>query len=127
MSWATPAERREESASKTPGNRLSLGEESVGPCMVDCAQHTGLTVRLASSPPSHREDNPMERCWGILENHGNGALLDAMDTVIPFATTMTWKGTCPVVELVTTTYQSGVKRTKNAMQLVEMPIQRLPG
>jgi hypothetical protein len=95
--------------------------------MVDFAHHTGLTVRLAYYPPYHSKYNPIERCWGILENHWNGALLDSIDTVIQFATTMTWKGKCPVVELVTTTYQTGVKLTKEAMQMVEAQLQRLPG
>ena len=40
---------------------------------------------------------------------------------------MTWRGKCPVVELVTTTYQTGVKLTKEAMKMVETQIQRLPG
>ena len=95
--------------------------------MVDFAHHTGLTVRLAYYPPYHSKYNPIERCWGILENHWHGALLDSIATVIQFATTMTWKGKCPVVELVTTTYQTGVKLTKEAMQTVETQIQRLPG
>ena len=69
----------------------------------------------------------MERCWGILENHWHGALLDSMEAVSRFATTMTWKGTGPVVALVTTTYQTGVKLTKDAMQMVEAQLQRLPG
>jgi Rhodopirellula transposase DDE domain len=100
------------------------------PCMqrmVDFAHHTGLTVRLAYYPPYHSKYNPIERCWGILENHWHGALLDSIDTVLQFATTMTWKGNCPVVELVTTTYQTGVKLTKEAMQMVETQSQRLPG
>ena len=95
--------------------------------MVDFAHHTGLTVRLAYYPPYHSKYNPIERCWGILENHWNGALLDSIDTVIRFATTMTWKGKGPVVELVTTTYQTGVNLTKEAMQMVETQLQRLPG
>jgi hypothetical protein len=95
--------------------------------MGDFARHTGLTVRLAYYPPSHSKDNPIERCWGILENHWNGALLDAIDAVIQFATTMTWKGKCPIVALVTTSYQTGVKLTKNAMKIVATQIQRLPG
>jgi Rhodopirellula transposase DDE domain len=49
-----------------------------------------------------------------------------MDAVIRLATTMTWQGKCPVVALVTTTYQIGVKLTKDAMQMVETPLQRLP-
>ena len=95
--------------------------------IVDFAHHTGLTVRLAYYPPYHSKYNPIERCWGILENHWNGALLDSIDTVLQFATTMTWKGKYPVVELVTTTYQTGVKLTKEAMQMVETQLQQLPG
>jgi hypothetical protein len=95
--------------------------------MVDFAQYAGLTIRLAYYPPSHSKDNPIERCWGILENHWNGALLDSIDAVRQFATTMTWKGKRPVVALVTTTYQAGVKLTKNAMKMVETQLQRLPG
>jgi hypothetical protein len=71
--------------------------------LVPFAQHDHLTVRLASYPPDHRKDHPVERCWGILEQHGNGSLLDALDAVLGFAETMTWKGTRPVVTLVTTT------------------------
>jgi hypothetical protein len=40
---------------------------------------------------------------------------------------MGWKGKCPVVELGTTPYQTGVKLTKDAMQMVETQLQRLPG
>jgi len=40
---------------------------------------------------------------------------------------MTWKGKGPGVALVTTTYQTGVKLTKDAMQMVETQLQRLPG
>jgi hypothetical protein len=94
--------------------------------MVDFVQHYDLTVRLAYYPPYHSKYNPIERCWGILENHWNGALLDTIDTVIQFATTMTWNGQAPVVELVTTTYATGVKLTKDAMQVVEAQIKRLP-
>jgi Rhodopirellula transposase DDE domain len=95
--------------------------------MVEFAQLTGLTVRLAYYPPYHSKYNPIERCWGILENHWNGALLDSIEAVLQFATTMTWKGKGPVVALVTTTYQTGVKLTKDAMKMVEAQLQRLPG
>jgi len=95
--------------------------------MVEFAPLTGLTVRLAYYPPYHSKDNPIERCWGILENHWNGALLDSIEAVLPFATTMTWKGKGLVVALVTTTYQTGVKLTKEAMKMVEAQLQRLPG
>jgi len=95
--------------------------------MVDFAQQYGLRIRLAYYPPYHSKYNPIERCWGILENHWNGSLLDTLDAVIQFAQTMTWKGTHPVVSLVTTTYASGVRLTKDAMEALEAQISRLPG
>ncbi len=94
--------------------------------LVEFVQQSGLTVRLAYYPPYHSKYNPVERCWGILENHWNGALLDSIDAVIQFATSMTWHGQHPVVELVTTTYQTGVKLTKDAMELVEAQLSRVP-
>ncbi len=85
-----------------------------------------ITIRLAYYPPYHSKYNPVERCWGILEQHWNGSLLDSVAAVIHFASTMTWKGKKPVVTLVTTTYQTGVKLTKEAMEAVETHLQRLP-
>jgi Rhodopirellula transposase DDE domain len=61
-----------------------------------------------------------------LEQHWNGALLDTVEAVIQYASTMTWKGKHPVVALVTTTYQTGVTLTKEAMQAIETQLQRLP-
>jgi hypothetical protein len=62
----------------------------------------------------------------MLEQHWNGALLDSLDAVIQYATTMTWKGKLPVVALVTTTYQTGIKLTKEAMKVVETQLERMP-
>jgi transposase len=94
--------------------------------MVQFVQPYRVTVRLAYYPPYHSKDNPIERCWGILDNHWNGTLLDSIDTVLQWARTMTWNGKHPIVELVTTTYHTGVKLTQAAMEAVEAPIQRLP-
>ena len=94
--------------------------------LVQFAQHYHLTVRLAYYPPDHSKYNPVERCWGILEQHGNGSLLDSLDAVLGFAETMTWKGTRPVVTRVTTTYQRGVTLSKAAMAVVEAHLTRLP-
>ena len=88
---------------------------------------TGLTVRLAYYPPYHSKDHPIERCWGILETHWNGALLDSVEAVLGFAGTMRWKGKTPVVQVVTTTYQTGVALTKEAMAEVEKQLARLVG
>ncbi len=94
--------------------------------IVEFVQQYRLTVRLAYYPPYHSKYNPIERCWGILETHWNGSLLDSVDGVLRFAATMTWKGRHPMVESVTTIYQTGVKLTKEAMELVEAQITRQP-
>lgn len=86
----------------------------------------GLVVRLAYYPPYHSKYNAIERCWGILEHHWNGAVLDTLESVVQFAATMTWKGLHPVVELVTTTYPTGVTLTKEAMAVVETQLKRAP-
>jgi transposase len=95
--------------------------------LVGFAQQTGLRVRLAYYPPYHSKYNPIERCWGILETHWNGALLDSVEAVVKFAETMTWHGRRPVVNVVTTVYQTGVTLTKEAMGEVEAQFTRLPG
>ena len=95
--------------------------------LVEFAQQSGRRVRLAYYPPYQSKYNPIEQCWGILENHWNGSLLDTLDTVIQFGRTMTWKGNHPIVSLVTTTYASGVRLTKDAMAALEAQVTRLPG
>ncbi len=94
--------------------------------LVEFVQRYRITIRLAYYPPYHSKYNPIERCWGILEQHWNGALLDTLDAVIQYARTMTWKGNHPVVALVTTTYQTGVKLTKEEMKVVETQLERVP-
>lgn len=94
--------------------------------LVEFAKQYHLKVRLAYYPPYHSKYNPIERCWGILENHWNGALLDSIDAVCQYAATMTWRGRHPVVALVTTTYHTGIKLGKEAMATVEAQIRRLP-
>ncbi len=85
-----------------------------------------VSVRLAYYPPYHSKYNAVERCWGILEMHWNGALLDSLHAVTAYSQSMTWKGRPPLVEAVTTTYQTGVTLTKAAMAAVEAQINRLP-
>ena len=38
-------------------------------------------------PPYHSKYNPIERCWGILEHHWNGALLDTIESALLWAGT----------------------------------------
>jgi hypothetical protein len=85
-----------------------------------------VTVQLAYNPPYHSKYNPIEHCWGCLEQHWNGNLLDELDTVTRFAQSMTWQGKHPVVEVVTTIYKTGVRLTQVAMAELETQIKRLP-
>jgi hypothetical protein len=94
--------------------------------LVQFAADTGLTVRLAYYPPYHSKYNPGARCWGLLERHWNGTLLDSVETLLRFAATMTWKGHHPTVALVTTPYQRGVRLPKAAMAAVEAHLARRP-
>ena len=95
--------------------------------LVAFAQTYQLTVKLAYYPPYHSKYNPVERCWGILEQHWNADLLDTIETVVNFAQTMRRKGNPPVVRLLTSIYHTGVRLTKKAMAQVETHVQRLTG
>jgi hypothetical protein len=85
-----------------------------------------LTIQLAYYPPNHSKYNPVERAFGWLEQHWHGSLLDSVDTVLRFASTLTFKGKNPVVTLVEKTYHTGVKLTQQAMDQIEEQISRLP-
>ena len=73
-----------------------------------------LTLDFAYYPPYHSKYNPIERVWGVLEQHWNGALLDSLDTVHRFAKTMTYNHVHPVVTQLTQTYPTGVKLTSQS-------------
>ena len=95
--------------------------------LVEFSHQAQVDIELAYYPPYHSKYNPIERCWGALEMHWNADILDTVDTVVRFTQTMRWKGKPPVVELVTKTYQTGVKLTKEAMESLEAQVQRLAG
>ena len=95
--------------------------------LVEFSRQSGVDIELAYYPPYHSKYNPVERCWGALERHWGGDLLDTVEAVVRFSQTMTWKGKRPVVELITKTYDPGVKLTQQAMQALEAQVERLPG
>jgi hypothetical protein len=95
--------------------------------MVDFVRDHHIDVRLAYYPPYHSKYNPIERCWGALEKHWNGSLLDTINSVVEFAKTMTWKGVHPAVTVVTKTYAAGVKLSKTAMKAIEAQLHRREG
>jgi transposase len=95
--------------------------------LTDLADAFQLTVELAYYPPYHSKYNPIERVWGVLEQHWNGALLDSRQTVLRFASTMTYNHRLPVIKLIDRVYHTGVRLSKEAMTALETRLQRLPG
>ena len=94
--------------------------------MVEFADAIGKPIQLLYYPPYHSKYNPIERCWGILEQHWNGTKLSDAKTLLEWAKSMTWKGLHPVVELSHQAYQKGVRLSKKAMEAVEARLERDP-
>ena len=94
--------------------------------MVQFVDQIGTPIQLLYFPPYHRKYNPIERCWGILEQHGNGTQLINVDTMLAWAQSMTWKGLHPLVTLSRMVYQKGVALSKAAMRAVEARLERDP-
>ena len=95
--------------------------------LADFAAEHGIVIQLAYYPPYHSKYNPVERVWGILENHWSGELLNSVDKAMGLARSMTNKGLNPIVKRISKVYRTGVRLTKNAMKDVEAQIIRVPG
>lgn len=94
--------------------------------IVEFASKSGVRVQLAYYPPYHSKYNPIERCWGALEMHWNGSLLDSIEAAVGFAGSMTWNGKHPQVRVVETTYATGVRLKPEEMRALEAQVLRLP-
>jgi len=94
--------------------------------MVELADYIAKPIQLLYYPPYHSKYNPIERCWGILELHWNGAKLTDANTMIEWAKSMTWKGIHPIVNISRKIYQKGVSLSKKAMKEVEARLERNP-
>jgi transposase len=90
------------------------------------ADRIGKPIQLLYCPPYHSKYNPIERCWGILELHWNGALLRDADTMLAWAQSMTWTGRSPIVALTHNEYPPGMTLSKKAMRAVEQRLERHP-
>ena len=82
---------------------------------------------LAYYPPYHSKYNPIERVWGVLEQHWNGGLLDTTKTVEEYIKTMTYAGLHPTVKVIKRVYETGVKVGKKAMLIYENALERISG
>lgn len=95
--------------------------------LVELSNKKSITVELAYYPPYHSKYNPVERLWGILENHWRGELINSVDKALGLAKTMTYRGINPVVELVRKVYERGVSLSKKEMKPIERELMRKKG
>ena len=91
------------------GPELGSGRRQFMKQMIKFRDRYQLNIHLVYYPPHHRTYNPVERVWGILENHGNGTLLTDYEIAIEWAKTMTWKGVSAIVKMLAGTCETGVK------------------
>jgi hypothetical protein len=94
--------------------------------IVQWADQIRKPIHLLYFPPYHSKYNPIERCWGILEQHWNGAKLLDVETMLAWASSMTWKGLQPIVKLSKHVYEKGISLTKKAMEAIENRLHRNP-
>ena len=94
--------------------------------LVDFSDATGIRIELAYYPPYHSKYNPIERLWGVLENHWRGELLTSVEKVLGLARTMTYRRVVPAtVKLVRKVYPKKVRLTKKQMTPIEKRLRRL--
>lgn len=94
--------------------------------LVELTDQIGKPIQLLYYPPYHSKYNPIERCWGILELHWNGAKLTDTQTLLEWAQSMTWKGLHPIVKVSKKIYKKGISLTTKAMREIEMRLERNP-
>ena len=92
--------------------------------ITEFAEANGLNIHLVYYPPYYSKYNPVERCWGILETHWNGTILDSVDTALKWIKTMTWKRNNPIVHFLGKTYERGIRLTKKEMKKYNDKVKR---
>lgn len=95
--------------------------------LVELADAQQLTIQLAYYPPYHSKYNPVERMWGVLENHWRGEILDCVGKAVGLARSMTYRGIQPTVRQVKKTYHKGISVAKKLMQDIEERLERTEG
>ena len=95
--------------------------------LVELADAHQLTIQLAYYPPYHSKYNPVERLWGVLENHWRGEILGSAEKVLGLARSMTYKGIKPTVRKVTKIYCLGISVAKKMMKHINERLERTAG
>jgi hypothetical protein len=92
--------------------------------LIEFADFSGLEIRLVYYPPYHSKYNPIEHCWGVLEQKWGGALLVSLKVILREAQRMTWRGQPPVVKRLHGDYPDGVRLTRSQMKPYEKRLTR---
>ena len=92
--------------------------------LVEFADWSGLELRLVYYPPYHSKYNPIEHCWGILEQKWGGTLLNRLKVILQEALRMTWQQQSPTVKRLHGEYPVGVKLSRKQMKPVAARLQR---
>lgn len=87
--------------------------------LVTVSDRVGISIQLLCYPLFHSKYNPIERCWGILEQHWHGILLTDVGTLLGWASRMT----C-VVTLTEKTYKRGISLTQKTIRGIEKRVER---
>ena len=95
--------------------------------LVEMTDHLSKKIELAYYPPYHSKYNPIERIWGVLEQHWNGTLLVDLETVVEMAKSMTYGKEHPIVRIVDKFYKRGVTVSDQVMQSFEQRLKRKSG
>jgi len=96
--------------------------------LVEISDKSGITIEMAYYPPYHSKYNPVERLWGVLENHWRGELLTSIEKTLGLARTMTYKGITPsTVRLIRKVYKKGVRWSKKQMRPIQKRLAGIEG
>lgn len=90
----------------------NVGQLKGGPAYRVTILLTYPSVGGVERSKTYSKHNSIERSWGILEQHWNGAKLVDVTTMLEWAKSMTWKGLHPAVELSQRIYQKDVSLSK---------------
>ena len=96
--------------------------------LLQLSRDRNIEIELAYYPPYHSKYNPVERFWGVLENHWRGEIISTVNKAIGLARSMTYKTISPIVTLVEKVYTKGISLTPKQMKKeVEPYLIRKPG
>lgn len=83
-----------------------------------------VSIQLAYYPPYHSKYNPVERLWGVLENHWRGEIIDSVGKALGLARSMTYRGIKPTVRKISKIYYKGITIEKKLMPKIEARLTR---